>query len=108
MKKIISSALTLGGVIAVSWWMGGMMYFIMVAKHFRDEENNENTKDSPASNTSGRMPSGIKPDIKASAEIQVPNPTRYPKTRPIDPLQGIKTHTDKWRTYYYPDSKPDN
>lgn len=106
MKKVISSALTLGGVIAVAWWMGGMMYFIMVAKHFRDEEKNENAKDSSASNTSDRIHSWVKPDNKASAPVEVHNPTKYPERSHDKFPRGVDNLSAKWRSYYY--SKSDH
>lgn len=108
MSKVTKAILGLAGVMSAAWWLGGMMYFIMVAKHFRDEENRENAKDSSTSNTSDRIPSWTKPDNKASAPVEVRHPTRYPSPRPINPSQAIQTFPNQWRTYYNPsgDNRP--
>ena len=97
MSKVTKAILSLAGVISVAWWMGGMMYFMLVAKHYRDEEKRADVNKNLATwvtNASGgnRM---------SKPEVKVHNPTEYPK-RPADPLQGSQTFPNKWRSYYNP------
>lgn len=101
MSKVTKAILGLAGVMSAAWWMGGMMYFIMVAKHFRDEEKNENAKDGSASNTSSRVSSWVKPDNKASAPVEVHNPTKYPERSHDKFPRGVDNLSAKWRSYYY-------
>lgn len=80
------------------------MYFMLVAKHYRDEEKRENINKNLATWVTGTNNS----DRMSKREVEVHNPTRYPSPRPTNPLQGIQTHSDKWRTYYNPsgDNRP--
>jgi hypothetical protein len=105
MKKLVSSLLKFGGVISVSWWLGGMMYFVMVAKHFRDEEKHEDMAKNLSSYLGGVSQRGASavsdPDAKALG-ITKSSPRVI---RDRDWHSGITTVPNKWRNYYNPESK---
>ncbi len=110
MKKLVSSLLKFGGVISVSWWLGGMMYFVMVAKHFRDEEKHEDMAKNLSSYLNGVSQRGASaisdPDAKALG-ITKSSP-RVIRDRNPDWHSGITTVPNKWRNYYNPESKRNN
>lgn len=59
MRKIFKPSLLAVGVIAVAWWLGGMMYFITITKHFRDQEKHDEASKNIASYLDGVAKSGI-------------------------------------------------
>jgi hypothetical protein len=107
MKKLVSSLLKFGGVISVSWWLGGMMYFMMVTKHFRDEEKHEDMAKNLSSYLGGVSQRGAsaisEPDAKALG-ITKSSP-RVIRDRNPDWHSGITTVPNKWRSYYNPASR---
>ena len=80
------------------------MYFMLVAKHYRDEEKRENINKNLATWVTGTNNS----DRMSKREVEVHNPTRLPKRTADNNLQGIQTFPNKWRTYYNPsgDNRP--
>lgn len=80
------------------------MYFMLVAKHYRDEEKRENINKNLATWVTGTNNS----DRMSKPEVKIHNPTRLPERSHDNILQGIETLSSKWRAYYDPsgDNRP--
>lgn len=82
MKKVTKASLLTLGVTAIAWWLGGMMYFIMVTKHFKDQEKYENAGKSIMSYLGGVTDGGVDdaPVRRTGGISDKPKPTpSYPR-----------------------------
>ncbi len=87
MSKAIRNLGLFCGIVAVSWWLGGMMYFIMVAKHFRDKEYHEKASKNITDNLRGTSD-------RPSDNAQIPGVERDE--------HATRIGSDHIRSYYQP------
>lgn len=73
------------------------MYFMLVAKHYRDEEKRENINKNLATWVTGTNNS----DRMSKREVEVHNPTKYPERSHDKFPRGVDNLSAKWRSYYY-------
>lgn len=73
------------------------MYFMLVAKHYRDKEKREDINKNLATWVTGASGS----NRMSKPKVKVHNPTEHPK-RTANPSQASQTFPNQWRTYYNP------
>lgn len=96
MKKIFKELAMLGGVVAVSWWLGGMMYFIMVTKHHRDKEKMEDALANIKSYVGG--PIASKPTSNPTSK-PASNPPSFPRS--VESRQWKSDPNNQWKSYNF-------
>jgi hypothetical protein len=102
MKRAIKDIVAIGGIAAATWWIGGLLYFILVTKHFRDGEKLEEVISDANAHLSGMgiVSSNPNRDAPAFRRRSLPLTKSATPPRPIpEPrhFQQQPTRRNPWR-----------